>query len=456
MNELKVGLLALATMAAVVIMSLKVTSNQSGFGEYKTYRTIIRDASGIFPKTPIKVAGISAGRIKSIELADNNALITFEVLSRVSVPKDSKLRIKSVGFLGDKYLEIVIGKDPEVLEADGMVIAEEGGGLENLVKDVSEVMTDVKQVVASVKDALAPPDREPPLKKIMRDIEVLVANTKDATKTLKEILQDNQGKIDNLVTNLESFSKDIAMQVDKDKPESAMADIKRILANVDQMTLDLKNLVADVKAGKGTVGKLLVEDEIADQVSSTLSGVQRLVGKVEDIRTELALFTGANTDYGAETDISLKIFPSPERFYLLGLTTSEFGPESEKQTTTITNGVENKEIRREREKDSYRFNVQIGRKVQNWTFRGGLIDSTGGLGIDYEKIDWGSRFSMEVFDYRDNIGINLRVSTELQIWNVFYGKVALEDILQEARSATFSAGFRFNDEDLKGLIGFFL
>jgi len=456
LNELKVGLLALFTIATIVVMSLKITSNQSGFGDYITYRTVIRDASGIFPKTPIKVAGISAGRIKTIELANNNALITFEVLKKVEIPKDSKLRIKSVGFLGDKYLEIVIGKDTEILESMGLVLAEEGAGIENLVKDVTEVMADVKVVIGSIKDTLVPKDREEPMKKILRDVEVLVANTKDATKTMKEIFQDNQGKIDNLIANLEKFSGDIAKQVDKDEPESAMSDVKRILGNVDKMTEDLKNLVADVKAGKGTVGKLLVEDEIADRVEETLSGVQKLVGKVNDIRTELALFTGANTDYGAETDLSLKIFPSPERFYLLGLTTSEFGPEKEKQTTTITNGVTSTEVRRERDKDTYRFNVQIGRKLQNWTFRGGLIESSGGLGVDYEKNQWGSRFSMEVFDYRDNIGVNLRLSTEIQIWNVFYGKVALEDVLQKARSATISAGLRFNDEDLKGLIGFFL
>jgi len=456
LNELKVGLLALFTIATIVVMSLKITSNQSGFGDYITYRTVIRDASGIFPKTPIKVAGISAGRIKTIELANNNALITFEVLKKVEIPKDSKLRIKSVGFLGDKYLEIVIGKDTEILESMGLVLAEEGAGIENLVKDVTEVMADVKVVIGSIKDTLVPKDREEPMKKILRDVEVLVANTKDATKTMKEIFQDNQGKIDNLIANLEKFSGDIAKQVDKDEPESAMSDVKRILGNVDKMTEDLKNLVADVKAGKGTVGKLLVEDEIADRVEETLSGVQKLVGKVNDIRTELALFTGANTDYGAETDLSLKIFPSPERFYLLGLTTSEFGPEKEKQTTTITNGVTSTEVRRERDKDTYRFNVQIGRKLQNWTFRGGLIESSGGLGVDYEKNQWGSRFSMEVFDYRDNIGVNLRLSTEIQIWNVFYGKVALEDVLQKARSATISVGLRFNDEDLKGLIGFFL
>ena len=53
-------------MASIVYMSLKITSFQSGFGEYINYRTILKDASGIFPKTPIKIAGITAGKIKKI------------------------------------------------------------------------------------------------------------------------------------------------------------------------------------------------------------------------------------------------------------------------------------------------------------------------------------------------------------------------------------------------------
>ena len=106
MNELKVGILALFTMASIVYMSLKITSFQSGFGEYVTYRTILKDASGIFPKTPIKIAGITAGKIKKIELHGNNALVTFRILKRIKVTDGSSLIIKSVGFLGDKYLDI--------------------------------------------------------------------------------------------------------------------------------------------------------------------------------------------------------------------------------------------------------------------------------------------------------------------------------------------------------------
>ena len=277
-------LMALATMAAVVAMSILVTKNQSGFGEYVPYKTIVKDASGIFPKTPIKVAGISAGRIKSIELADNNALITFEVLKKISIPKNSKLRIKTVGFLGDKYLEIVIGDSTEELEENSFISSNEGAGLENLIKDAGTVLKDVKVIVASMKESLAPEGEEPPMKQILADV-------KDSTAALKRIVTSNEEKLNELIENMNNFSKDIAYQMDEDEKGSSMEKIKAILGNADKMMGDLQKLVADVKAGKGTVGKLLVEEDIADEVQQTLAGVKKLVGKVDQIRTELALFT---------------------------------------------------------------------------------------------------------------------------------------------------------------------
>lgn len=455
MNEFKVGLLAIATLAAVVFMSFKITSNQSGFGQYQTYRTIVKDASGIFPKTPIKIAGIAAGRISSIELQGNTALITFEILKQIQVTKNSKLRIKSVGFLGDKYIEIYVGDSPEFLAKNDFIDSEEAAGIETLVKDASEVLADVKAITKSLKDSIAPEGQPSPMKKILVDIGALVENTRVATESLKRVMTGNEEKLNALVENLESFSYELAYQVDKGNPDSAMADIKEILANSKKITADLNSLVADVKRGKGTVGKLLVEDEIADQVKDTLSSVQKIVGKADAIRTELSVFTGANTEGGGESEVALRIYPSPERFYHLGLTTSEIGPDRETITETTTNGSTVVSNKKERDRDTFRFNVQIGRRVQDFAFRGGLIESTGGLGLDYYLQNLGTKFSLEAFDYKKDKGANLRFITELQIWNVLYGRASANDIGRKERSATIQAGLRFNDEDLKGLMRFF-
>lgn len=455
MNEFKVGLLAIATLVAIAFMSFKITSNQSGFGQYVTYRTIVKDASGIFPKTPIKVAGISAGRITAIELQGNTALITFEILKQIKVTKNSKLRIKSVGFLGDKYLEIYVGDSPDLLAKNDFIDSEEAAGMETLIKDASEVLADVKVIVKTLKDTMAPEGQPSPLKKILADVSELVENTKEATLTLKRVMNGNEEKFNALVENLESFSYELAYQVDKGNPDSAMADIKEVLANTKKITADLNAIVADVKSGKGTVGKLLVEDEIADQVKDTLSSVQKLVGKADAIRTELSVFTGANTDGGAESEVALRIYPSPERYYHLGIATSAIGPDTETITERTVNGTTTVENKKERKNDTFRFNIQIGRRVQDWGFRGGLIESTGGLAVDYYWQNLGTKFSLEGFDYDKDKGPNIRFITDVQIWNILYGRASANKIGRKDRSATVQAGLRFNDEDLKGLMGFF-
>jgi phospholipid/cholesterol/gamma-HCH transport system substrate-binding protein len=78
------------------------------------------------------------------------------------------------------------------------------------------------------------------------------------------------------------------------------------------------------------------------------------------------------------------------------------------------------------------------------------------MGIDYDFQRIGTTVSLEAFDYRKDIGINLRLSTEIQLWNVFYGRVELEDMIESRRNATFGVGLRFNDEDIKSLVGLLL
>ena len=142
---------------------------------------------------------------------------------------------------------------------------------------------------------------------------------------------------------------------------------------------------------------------------------------------------------------------------MVGVTTSNFGPESERHINTVKNGSPTSEVRREKVKNQLRFNIQIGRQIQNWMFRAGLFESRGGLGIDYHIYQWGTHFSLEVFDRRENGGLNIRPAFSQQLWSIFYGRVAMEDASSDSmRSYTISGGLRFNDEDLKGLLGFFL
>ena len=139
------------------------------------------------------------------------------------------------------------------------------------------------------------------------------------------------------------------------------------------------------------------------------------------------------------------------------MVTSEFGVEDKSIITSNVNGNVTTEQKTIQDEDTYRFNIQMGRHIHNWVLRGGLIQSTGGLGVDYELADWGSKFSLDVYDYREDIGPNVRFTLEHQLYNVLYGRIRGEDLLESGtRSATFSLGIKFTDEDIRGLLGLFL
>lgn len=457
MNPLKVGLLTLVAMASVAVMSLKITQNQSGFGKHVEYKTLVKDASGIFEKTPIKVAGINAGKIKSIELVGSEALITFEIRDSIEVSPTAKLKIKSVGLLGDKFIDMDLGQGGGERLAEGKMIPAEGGeGMDNVMKDAGEVLKEVKEIAVTIKQAL----RDDQGNNLVREI---VNNINDMTSSLKRITTGNEDKVNEIVDDLRAISSQLAHETDRYQKDSLMADLSKIgpiLDKVDSAVSDLKIIVADVKDGKGTVGKLLRDDAVVDQVSQTLSSVNRLVNRINNLEADIGLSTGANTRTGSDTRFDLDIYPAPERFFRLGIVTNDFGPQLEKETETWTStngGAEVKETRRKINKDQFKFNFQIGRRIQRFGLRAGLIESTGGVGLDYFIPDFGIRTGMELFDYQKDAGPNLRLMTEIKLWNVLFARVAGEDLISKdgKQSATISLGLRFSDQDLAALVGIF-
>ena len=457
MNPLKVGLLTLAAMASIAVMSVRITSNKSGFGEYITYKTVIDDASGIFEKSSIKVAGINAGRIKKIALNDDGqgALVTFEMLEDIKLTNQSRLKIKSVGFLGDKYLDIYLGdQNADKLPEGSMVPSQGGEGFEELSKDAGELLREIKDIAKTLKESM----RDDQGRNMVREI---VSNINDVAASLKRITHTNEDKINQIMDDVKALTEQLAYETDRNQNDSLMNDLSQIgpiLEKVDKAAADLQIILADVKEGKGTVGKLLRDDAVVDQVSQTLSSVNRLVNRINNIEADIALSTGANTRVGADTRFDLDIYPAPERFFRIGIVTNEFGPQSETEsdTYTTTNGGSEVHVnRRKISKDSFKFNLQIGRRIQRLGLRAGLIESTGGVGLDYYLPDYGIRTGIELFDYQKDAGPNLRLVTEIKLWNVLFARLAGEDLISKTghQSATISLGLRFTDQDLAALIG---
>ena len=114
--ELKVGIFVFIGLTVLVIFILSI-------GGFKTWSSGYRInlnfnfVNGVKIGAPVRFAGVDVGEVKKISLqfipAENRSVVHLEVWVRdiVRIPADSTVWVNTLGLLGEKYVEIIPGKD---------------------------------------------------------------------------------------------------------------------------------------------------------------------------------------------------------------------------------------------------------------------------------------------------------------------------------------------------------
>lgn len=140
--EISVGAFMLAGILALVFLALKVSglNLRDSAGETYTVYAHFNNAAGLTPGARVTVAGVMIGRVSTIALdpKDNRAKIAMTINSDVNfLPQDSIAAIQTAGILGEKYISIVVGGDPELLaDGDNIVDTQSALVLEDLISTV--------------------------------------------------------------------------------------------------------------------------------------------------------------------------------------------------------------------------------------------------------------------------------------------------------------------------------
>lgn len=109
-TELKVGLLILGGLGLIVSASVVVTGWHPGQGGTYTLYVNFDNVSGLLPRSPVSVAGVKIGQVTSIDLHGGRARIEMQIFKRFGVHTDARATVRSLGVLGDKYVELTLDR----------------------------------------------------------------------------------------------------------------------------------------------------------------------------------------------------------------------------------------------------------------------------------------------------------------------------------------------------------
>lgn len=123
--EIFVGLFMLVGFAALGYLALQLGEVRwlTGGNTY-LLKAEFDNVSGIKKGASVQVAGVVIGSVEAIELGPENfAVLVMRLQNQVQVPVDSIASVKSQGIIGDKYIQISLGGDGELLK-EGEVVTE--------------------------------------------------------------------------------------------------------------------------------------------------------------------------------------------------------------------------------------------------------------------------------------------------------------------------------------------
>lgn len=481
-SEAKVGIFVLIGLIVLGYMSFQV--GQKGFGLKKGYlvTAVFDNVAGLEKDASVQIAGVDIGRVESIELKEGKALVTLRIAPNVKIEQDAKASIKTHGILGDRYVELTPGTAGVAYIPEGGRIsdAERQADLDRLFNQLALIADDIKKVTGSLSAVLASEEGEMNVRDIVQNtreltrnlnmvvesnretLHAVLENTRLLTQNLNSVVMKNDENMSQTIENLKKASKemektfaslnDITQAINRGEGTvGQLVKGKEMADKLSKAISSLQDVTDKINKGKGTIGKLVNDEETVNNLNESLSGISRYVNKAEQFRT----FLNYRGEYlfdrrEAKNHLEIKIQPTWDKFYLLGVVSDPKGKKKTRDYTT--NGVTTRQ--EEWDRDALLFNAQIGKRYKDIIIRGGLLESTGGFGIDYMAFKDKLKMSFEAFDFSPDDDAHLKASAEYQLFKHFYITAGWDDFIgrRENRSPFAGIAIRFEDDDLKYLL----
>jgi len=138
MVDLLVGLFVLLGFAALVFLAVRAGNMSGSLALSDTYDTVARfdNIGGLKPRAAVRSAGVVVGRVTAIRFDDKNyqAEVTLALDRRYEFPKDTFAKIMTSGLLGEQYIGLEPGGDPQMLKpGDRITLTQSAVVLENII-----------------------------------------------------------------------------------------------------------------------------------------------------------------------------------------------------------------------------------------------------------------------------------------------------------------------------------
>ncbi len=438
LSRLVTVVLVLVLVAGGVLLVRAALPKQSVGSHFRTF-ALLRDGSRLAVGSPVMIAGVRVGEIEKLTVSGDFAradlLLSRDFESRaplapakLEVPRDSWITKRAESAFGDSYLEIIPSTDEgapgigNLQDGDQLTRVIEGSSTDQILRAMDRAMPRADQALGTVHDVLGNGRRW--VNTAMRDgadrttawladgkieagmaaadhaAERLDRGTERAANALAHAQPDflrTLDRADAAIANTRAKIADV-----KSGLHDGLVRVRSGLDEVDKPVADYQEVVTAINEGsgkdyRGTLGRLINDPALGDELDTVTDDGRGAADSISRFKSWL----GMRFEYNVFSRIprfyaTAELRSRNDKFYLIELERDPLGGlpsdvlSDAAGTTTYTRTVQIQ--------DKLRFTAQFGKQFGWLALRGGIKDSSFGVGADALLLNEGRlRLSVDAF-----------------------------------------------------------
>ncbi|WP_016989122.1 MlaD family protein [Flavobacterium sp. ACAM 123] len=285
-REIKTAILVIASIL-LFIWGYSFLKGRDLLSSYKTLYVEYETVEGLTPSATVTLNGLEIGRVTHITIIEStgNLLVELQIKSDFPISKSSVAIIYEPGFINGKQISIEPNFTDKEIAVDGDKlkgkirlgltdkVAEK---LEPLQEKLDKILANADVLINGINSVLDKKAQED-LRNSLAELSKTMEQFHKASLSMNTILDENKTQIKGVVTNFNKISGNFS----KISDSLNKADLGKTVRTLNKTLTKVDGVLLELESGNGTMGKLLNDDTLYDNLSKTSKELELLL---QDVR----------------------------------------------------------------------------------------------------------------------------------------------------------------------------
>jgi len=261
--KVRLGLFVAGGLALFILAIFIIGKQKNMFNPVFKVTTTFYNVSGLQVGNNVRFSGINVGTVDKIVII-NDSTVKVEMLVRKEIQQfikaDSEVAIGSEGLIGDRLLIITQGSTDAPLAKEGQRLT-------------SHEPVETDAIVASLQVSAGNAEV------ITQQLAEVMTNINTGKGTLGRLIQDSTiaEDINQTILNFKESSSKLneTMETSKKTVTSILSSLNVTAGNSADITKQLELSIEEINNGKGTLGRLIYDTIIANNLNSTIINLNK-------------------------------------------------------------------------------------------------------------------------------------------------------------------------------------